>query len=585
MILSKRSYCISLTLMTASAVLLLDSRALFAPYLIALLFAVFSLNRCRKMTFDKKKFSYRTLVVVSAICALLLTLANYAIWAHPILPDVRSPFFVRLVKLLTLAVLFSGIFASCLNIFRYVCFSSEAFSITKQPAEKKARFFLIPFVIILCIYLVIWLCCYYPGLMSLDSIDQVSQLFSGEYSNHQPFYHTMLLGVFMRIGLFMFKNMNAAIATYTVIQILFMAMTFSYVTYNLAVLDMPLWTVIASCAWYALMPFHIMFSFTVWKDVYFGAFTTLLIMFFIRIMKNIGKEWLNLAAFVFSSLMMCLIRSNGLFAYVFVFAAVLLLARKKRKLLFSMIAVIVVSFVLKHSVLAALNVVQPDTVESLSIPLQQVARVVADDGVMSEEDMRILSNIIDVSSIKDTYDPDISDPIKNAIRDLGNQKYLSENMGEFAGLYLRGLVHNPMKYVEAWVDSTCGYWNSGYNYWIWFWDVESNPYGISRVISSEGVLRAMDEYLWLFYNNRLLQVFGAIGLFVWITVIAFARCISDNNRTGIIAIMPIAAILLSLLVSSPVYAEFRYMYALFCALPILLAVTCHQKENENDNHM
>ena len=30
------------------------------------------------MTFDKKKFSYRTLVVVSAICAFLLTLANYA---------------------------------------------------------------------------------------------------------------------------------------------------------------------------------------------------------------------------------------------------------------------------------------------------------------------------------------------------------------------------------------------------------------------------------------------------------------------------------------------------------------------------
>ena len=93
------------------------------------------------------------------------------------------------------------------------------------------------------------------------------------------------------------------------------------------------------------------------------------------------------------------------------------------------------------------------------------------------------------------------------------------------------------------------------------------------------MLHAMDEYLWLFYNNRILQVFCAIGLFVWIVIIAFARCTAVSNRTGMIAIVPILAILLSLVISSPVYAEFRYMYALFCALPILLSVTCHEKED------
>ena len=201
---------------------------------------------------------------------------------------------------------------------------------------------------------------------------------------------------------------------------------------------------------------------------------------------------------------------------------------------------------------------------------------------MSDEDRKLLSNIIDVSSIKETYDPDISDPIKNAIRDFGNQDYLSQNMAKFGGLYLRGLIHNPMKYIEAWVDSTCGYWNGGYNYWIWFWDVEDNPYGISRSVASPAMLRVMDEYLWLFYNNRLFQIFGAIGLFVWIVVIAFARCVSTSNRTGIIAIVPILAIILSLVVSSPVYAEFRYMYAMFCALPILLAITCHIRKEDTE---
>ncbi len=565
--------------MIAALVLLFDSRSLFAPYLIATMFAYFSLNKNRDTVFDRRKKSSRIVIAASLLCALLLTLANYQIWMHPLLPDVRTSLYVRLVKLLLVGVLFAGIYVSCLNIFRYVCFNDEAFALRLTSEQKGAgRSFIIPFVIIFCVYLAIYLCCYYPGLMSLDSIDQVKQLFTGKYSNHQPFYHTQLIGVFLRLGLSMFQNMNAAVATYVIFQMLVLAATFAFVTYNLALLAMPKWTIVTSVIWYAVMPFHIMFSFTVWKDVLFGAFVTLLIIFFIRIEKGLGRRSANVLCFALSSLVMCLIRSNGLFAYIFVFMAVLILARKNMDIVFAMTAVIIAAFILKHPVLNTFSVTPPDTVESLSIPLQQVARVVADDGVMSDEDRSLLSKIIDVSSIRETYDPDISDPIKNAIRDFGNQDYLSKNMGRFGGLYLRGLVHNPMKYIEAWVDSTCGYWNGGYNYWIWFWDVEDNPYEISRSVASPGMLRVMDEYLWLFYNNRLFQIFGAIGLFVWIMVIAFARCISTSNRTGIIAIMPILAILLSLVVSSPVYAEFRYMYALFAALPILLAITCHKKE-------
>ena len=566
--------------MTASGIMLTDSRALFAPYLIALLFAAFTLYKSREMSFEKRSISYRIVCIVSVIFAALLTLANYSLWMDPKLPDIRSSLFVRIVKLLYVCVIFSGFFVSCLNILRYVCFNKDAFAIKKSEERQGSfRFFIIPFAIISVIYLTIFVCCYYPGLMSLDSIDQVKQLFTHKYSNHQPFYHTQLLGIFIRPGLSIFGNMNAAVATYSVFQILFMAMTFSFVTYNMALLKMPLWSIVTSTVGYAVMPFHIMFSFTVWKDVYFGAFTTLLIVFFIRIMKDLGKRPLNLALFSISGLVMCLIRSNGLFAYIFVFIAILLLARKEKDIVIAMITVILAAFIFKHPVLNSLNVTQPDTVESLSIPLQQISRTIADDGVMSDEDKAILSNIIDVSSIKDTYDPDISDPVKNAIRDFGNQKYLSDNMGRFAGVYFRGLIRNPMKYVEAWIDSTCGYWNSGYNYWIWYWDVEDNPYDITRNVFSEGMLHAMDEYLWLFYNNRILQVFCAIGLFVWIVIIAFARCTAVSNRTGMIAIVPILAILLSLVISSPVYAEFRYMYALFCALPILLSVTCHEKED------
>lgn len=38
--------------------------------------------------------------------------------------------------------------------------------------------------------------------------------------------------------------------------------------------------------------------------------------------------------------------------------------------------------------------------------------------------------------------------------------------------------------------------------------------------------------------------------------------------------MPIAAIVLSLIISTPVFAEFRYIYVAFCIIPIVGIMVC-----------
>ena len=565
-------FCIFFIL--TGAITLTDTRSLYGPYLLAAVFGIFCLLKIKNIDCPRKTRGYRLVLAASLISAIFITLANYDIWQHPELPEDCTVLFSRLVKLMLIFFIMAGTFTCTLCILVYTIFVEKAFTVLTVQVDRRrlTLSFLIPFCLISLIYLTVYFSSYFPGLMSLDSIDQVRQIYTGTYSNHQPFYHTMILGAFIRAGLMIFGDINRAVMLYVVFQILFMAASFAYVTYNIASLGMPRWMIRLAAAWYALMPFHIMFSFTVWKDVFFGAFVTILIILLIRIERDMAGFW-TYVAFALFSVLICLIRSNGLFAYVFVFAGVVLLMRKHRSLLVMMPLVIVLSFVLKHNVLSSLNVVQPDTVESLSIPLQQISRVIAEGGYMTPEDEAFLSNIIDVSSIKDIYDPDISDPIKNAIRDFGNEEYLTKNMGSFAQVYLRTVIHNPSLCVFAWVDSTCGYWNSGYNYWVWFWDVEENDLGISRTVFSPGVLRFMDRYLWLFYNVRAFQLFTAIGMFVWIVLVLFVRSIAKKNRAGIIAAVPILATLLSLLVSSPVYAEFRYMYPLFTALPILFAIT------------
>ena len=580
--MGKRTYLIGNLCIIACLIVLLKGRAMFPPYLITALFALFTAAKNRSLKPDKDKKRRYALYIISFIAAIFITLANYGIWLHPAMPEVRSSLFVRIVKLALILIIMSGTYFCAYNILLYIFTKTGELTFTppSEDKRKKQLFFLVPFAVIFLIYMIIYVCCYFPGLLSLDSIDQVGQVLSGKYSNHQPFYHTMILGVFLRIGTSLFGSINAAVATYVVFQIFFMAFTFAFVIYNMAVLKLPTWCCTVAAVWYAVMPFHIMYSFTVWKDVYFGAFVTLMIIFFIRLMKGIGHTTASYAGFALCSLVMCLIRSNGLFAYVFVFLSVVLLARKQKKLILIMLATIVVAFVLKHSVLAALGVTQPDTVESLSIPLQQVARTVADNGYIDPEDAEFLSQIADLTAIADTYDPNISDPVKNMIRDYGNEDHLKENMGAFAKLYVRTFIHNPMSYVTAWVDSTCGYWNSGYSYWIWYWDIEDNAYGITKTVMSDNVHRFMDEYLWLYYNNDLLMLFTATGFFFWVVLFLTAICAATKNRTGIIAAVPILAIVLSLLVSTPVFAEFRYVYAMFCALPILIAVSTVEESSD-----
>ena len=566
--MKKRSDIISVFCILAAAVTLYDCSSFFAPYLIASVYALYCLYKTSSL--KRQDRSYRIILIVSFITAVFITLANYGLWLHPHMPDIRTSAFVRVCKLLLILIIMSGSFCAVRAILIHVVYDRDAFVFPgTRDTKREYLFFFIPFAVISVIYLTVFFCCYYPGLLSPDSIDQVTQIFTGKYSNHQPFFHTMILSAFLRTGLAVWNDINRAVAFYSVFQVLFLAFSFAFTVYTMAKLRIPVWCEIAATAYYALMPYHIMYSYTLWKDVYFGAFTTLMIVFTVRLTCGLGSATQNRIGFAISSLVICLIRSNGLFAYVIFFIVVILLMRKDKKTILTMLAIIIVSFAAKHVLLSSLNVTAPDTVESLSIPLQQISRVIADDGNVAEQDLEFLEQIIDVSSIKEIYDPGISDPIKNAIRDFGNQSYLSQNMGSFAMLYLRTFIHNPTEYVIAWVDITCGYWNSGYDYWIWYWDVEENGYGIIRSINSPRVLNFMDEYLWLFYNNRILQIFTSMGLFVWILMLVLAKGIAAFDRTVMIACVPPIAIILSLVISSPVYSEFRYMYALFSALPLI----------------
>lgn len=555
---------VQVVFMLAGFAYLLDSDSFRFPYLLIAIttFVCLYLNVSNHSYSDLGP-RQRMMVFIGGLLACMVAFANYRLW------DIGS-----VGRWIAFGLIFVGAFLAFWNILLWIscnlpriCWKQE-----NSPWNPRSTF-LVSFAIIAAIDLLVLFACKYPGNLSPDSISQMKQLMTNEYGNHHPFYHTLMIKACVSIGLLLFDDINAAVAVYSVASILFMATAFSFSIATVCELRSPKWIIVLLVAFFALMPYHIMYSMTMWKDIPFAACALLFVVFLFRCMKNMRLKMLNHIGLAMSALGFCLLRSNGWFAFLLttlIFA--LLWKLSSKRILLIMAGALALSFCLTHPVLKALDVSSADLIESLSIPAQQIARDVIENDDFTSDENALLSEVIDMDSISDSYRPYISDPIKNLVRAKGNQAFIEEHAGEFAYLYVSRLVKHPFTYFKAWVDQTKGYWNAGYSYWVWANGVHENELGIERTVNSDVLNSWFDVFLSKFQSQPFLQIFLSIGFFGWLMLMALFIAIIRGDKVGAMIAIPSIAIVLSLLVATPVFSEFRYDYAMFCSLPIVAAL-------------
>ena len=518
----------------------------------------------------------------AVLFALMVAFANYRI-----LGDRETEFgkaFGIVLQLGMTAVFFLGGFFAFRILFTAICRNKQKL-IWKQSEKESTRpkmLFLLCFLTIVLTRSIVLFFCRYPGIVGIDSFQQIEQIFSGNYSNHHPFYHTMLIRYTLLIGMKLFRDINAAVATYSVIQILFTGACFSFAVGTMAQMKAPRWMILSSLLFFVLMPYHILYAISMWKDVPWGCVILLFLVAFIRCQDRIGNNTANYMLLAISGLGICLFRSNGLFVFVILTGLFAILWKgTSRKQLVMFVSVIVISLIMKYPVLEKLQVTQPDTIEALSIPAQQIARVVQEGCELTDWEKETLAEIIDIDQIPKRYKSYISDPVKELVREKDNQQRITEKKWDYMKLYFRLGWRYPKLYLRAWIDQTKGYWNAGYDYWRWGSKVKDNEYGIEGIVRSDQLNSMLNEYVWLYPNIQGLRLFLSIGLFVWIDLATLFISLLRKDKLGIFAAAPVLAVVLSLLVATPVYSEFRYIYCAFCTLPIVIAVCCAEKRVES----
>lgn len=463
----------------------------------------------------------------------------------------------------------------------------------------KWQVWLLFFAICLLCYLPYYLM-YFPTWFNNDAMWQMEQALGlAAPSNHHPYFHTLITKVFLAAGYGIFGSYTGAVAFYTFFQMTMTAAVFGFMLYLLYRRGTALfWLVLAVC-FYALLPVNGMYSICMGKDAWFTA-AFLLFLWAVESCatrnetpNSVGgqgaadrRRWL---LFFVTGLLVCLLRSNGIFVFLgtvfFLILSQFLAGRrqqtfgKRRNLYVSVAAVLVLYLLWQGPVLHALHVEPPDTIESLTMPTQHLLCAYARGGSLTTEEVEMLEAVVPLSQIDDYYNPYLFDMTKNYIREHGNQQVIADHKWEYAKLWLRVGLRNPMLYLEAQIRQTAGYYalhipHDQILYSEYF--MVENPFDIEtqRKIFSYDAGLAMGEFLQWF--QRCYNKVWSLGMNTWLLLAAFA-CALYRRRDALVFV-PCVMLLGSLFLATPVYNEFRYAYGVFVALPFMFSVCFGREE-------
>lgn len=420
----------------------------------------------------------------------------------------------------------------------------------------------------------------YPGILTTDSFSTLRQILGIDgYDNVMPFWHTVTVQLLFAPGLKLFGDINAAVALFHGGQILFMAACIGYAMMTLYQLGVPRLLLLALFGLYGLMPYNIVYSVTLWKDIPFAGAALLLVTALYRLLKGMGRyRWTDWLAFVVGAFGFSLWRTNGWYAFLVLTLLMLLLIRRRhRGLLLLMVVILVLSWALINPVLDAWEVEGTNFVEAFGIPMQQIARVLHEGRQLAPEDMEMLSQIFLVENTAKVYDPLTVDPVKFLTFRYDQVPWLTEHLGEYLRLYLRIGAQYPGDYLKAWVEQTKGYWNGGYRFWTYTLKMGPNDLGIFQTAGENPAAKAFAAWFRYVEKPLIFQCFISIGLHVWALVACCIVTGLKKREEGLLTV-PILVLIAGLWLGTPVFAEFRYAYPMILTMPVIFCATVFEQD-------
>ena len=446
------------------------------------------------------------------------------------------------------------------------------------------------FLLVWAFIFVLWMPAYlilYPGVLSYDMISQVGSALGKITNNHHPVLHTWLIRFFMKSGDVLLSDYGFGLGLLSLLQMLILSYALTRLVFLLKKKKVPILIVMLTALLSAIWFMNACLSVTMIKDSLHAAFLVLFACHFTEIATDPSEYSLrkqNLIILPVISFLMCAFRNNGIHIYIFCFAALFILRIpqiKKAKAYVALIAAILLPvFMYKiytGPVFAAFDIAQGEVREALSIPIQQLQRVVImkADELTGEQTELITYYITDLEwmdSPPERYDPFFADPAKSCFVSV---RYNDDPIA-FWKLYLQTGKQFPKTYVVAFLSNTLGYWYPGYYRFSYVMYENYPPERFAeplerKSIWSPQILKKYYESVCgsdFWRQTPVLRLFFVSGFTFWFLL--YGLVLAWKKRGFFTEVLPLFLPLIAqygIMLLSPM-SSFRYSWPFYLILPL-----------------
>ncbi|HPF88670.1 MAG TPA: DUF6020 family protein [Candidatus Limiplasma sp.] len=415
----------------------------------------------------------------------------------------------------------------------------------------------------------------WPGTVSNDSITQLMQVFGLEpLSNANPLFQTGLIRVFTLIGQGIFGSGDVSVALYILVQGLLMAWLFGSMVAMTAKGGTPAWLTLLSLLFYALCPIFPLFAWCVGKDTNFAMAVLWLMLIILRMTRSEQATRRDKLSLSIAAVLCVLLRNAGIGLAIITLTVLLIWSLRRHNAiwqgtLYALTTVLCVVFVWHAAVIPWLEAGKSPVTEILSAPLQQVARVAANES-LDDEYTEAINAVLPVDELKSAYIGGLSDPVKN----LWLQSATTEEKIAFFSAWLHLGLKHPVTYASAFYHNSYGYITPGFVSTIkpaFLLGAQGNTEKLSAKFTFTVNPRAeiMKAALKRLLTYAPFRILCAPGLYGWIALFAMTIVCMTRQRRMLLCMLPVLLALLGCLFS-PVNGYFRYAMPVYFAAPLLM---------------
>ena len=436
----------------------------------------------------------------------------------------------------------------------------------KRKFSKK-RFLIYAGILAVC-WVPVWVI-YFPGIVPEDATVSIAMVV-GElpWDNHFPVFYSLIVGACMFVGACL-GNLNIGIALYSMLQLVTMALLLGYFLEWLHAKGIWKTGIYLAIAFFVAAPVFGNYAIVMWKDPWFSGALLLLGLFLydhVAVNRESFLEKRNLLYYGGLVILVSLLRNNGIYVVLLISICLLSLYRKQiKKVLITSAVSILLVYVITGPVYQYVFSAENLFVESVGIPLQQMARVVVTGGSMTDVEKEFLNQLLPIEKYGEYYNPFLVDPLKWAPE--FDTEFLDSHKEEFFKTWFSMLKSNFGTYVEQYLMGTFGFWHIGGDTHYEFVKtyVAENTWGLYQYMPVEqyagyGIQEALDGK----YD------FTASGLLIWILLFDAIFCWVRKKSVYLIPLLVMIGNWVTLMIATPTAFGLRYIYIFMIGLPLLL---------------